>query len=371
MKMCPRLRSNRARLGRPTQEYSEYFEEADRRLSRCSRNLGRILSARPRSLASLLVFGIFLWSGRASAQSSDTDADAERLFREGQKLMEAHRFGEACPKFEGAYQKDQQLGTLLNLAYCHKEQGAVWQSWLEFRQAELKAIALRLDGRRDFARARMVELEKLLAPVVIDPSKDLVLTAVLVEDRQVPDAESGSPFAAEPGQRRVTFRAKGKKDVVQLVTIVKGGKAQHLGVPPMQDEARASKSEAEPPPAALPATSDFGRPQRTVGLVLSGIGVVGLAVGSVFGIMTLGGNECNDGKVGCSAGARDELSQKAAVSTISFVAGGALLLGGGALWLTAPSAKPRTTVGGVARGARTSLVVPEIGAGWAGVRGVF
>ena len=127
---------------------------------------------RRRALGLLLCAG--LWSTQASAQPrspavqspprsvSDKDADAERLFREGQKLLEERRYGEACPKFEAAYKKDQQLGTLLNLAYCHKEQGATWLAWVEFKEAEVKATELKRNDRRDFARQRMAELEKSL-----------------------------------------------------------------------------------------------------------------------------------------------------------------------------------------------------------------
>ena len=54
------------------------------------------------------------------------------------------------------------LGTLINLAFCHKEQGASWYAWLEFREAEVKATELNRADRRDFAHARLVELEKQL-----------------------------------------------------------------------------------------------------------------------------------------------------------------------------------------------------------------
>jgi tetratricopeptide (TPR) repeat protein len=111
-----------------------------------------------RTRAALFGLAFFTTAHLAYADPLDKDADAERLFREGQKLMEERRYGEACPKFDLAYRKDQQLGTLLNLAYCHKELGTTWLAWVEFKEAELKAIELKRTERRDFARQRMAEL---------------------------------------------------------------------------------------------------------------------------------------------------------------------------------------------------------------------
>ncbi|MBX3208998.1 MAG: hypothetical protein KF764_28455 [Labilithrix sp.] len=343
-----------------------------------------------RAIAAAVVVG--LWSSSVGAQSSEKDADAERFFREGQKLMEERRYGEACPKFEAAYKKDQQLGTLLNLAYCHKEQGAIWQAWVEFKEAEVKAVELQRRDRRDFARQRMTELEKSLARVVIESQQRVELTEVLVEDRRVPDAEKRVTFAAEPGQRKLTFRAKGKKQVVQLVTIVKGERPQRITVPPMVDEekepvvvAEAPPSHAEepktPPPQPRPPEASEGSGRKTLTFALVGVGVVGVGVGTVTGLMTLS-NACSksaraDNPDGCPPGSqvgRDRAAEgelTGLVSTIAFGVGGAALLTALVLYFTEPS-DPSAAVGAAPKRARTSLrVVPELGAGWAGLRGAF
>lgn len=340
--------------------------------------------------ARAIAAGVGLWSSLALAQS-DKDADAERFFREGQKLMEARRYGEACPKFEAAYKKDHQLGTLLNLAYCHKEQGAVWLAWVEFKEAERKAVELKRNDRRDFARQRMAELEKSLARVVVEPQKKVELTEVLVDDRRVPDAEKGVTFAAEPGQRKLTFRAKGKKQVVELVTIVKRERPQRIAVPAMEDEEvepvveepRPRAERVEPAPVAPPPrgeTSD-GSGQRTVALALVGVGVVGVGVGAVTGLMTLS-NECaKSARATNPAGCPDtEVGRERAaegqttgmISTVAFGVGGAALITALVLYLTAPSAPSSATARvAPARRAAGARLTPEIGSGWAGLRGVF
>jgi hypothetical protein len=341
---------------------------------------GVLCIARPLVRSSVAGVVMALWPAVAGAQ--DKDADAERLFREGQKLMEERRFGEACPKFDAAYRKDQQLGTLLNLAYCHKEQGAIWQAWLEFKEAELKAVEVKRPERKDFARQRMVELERSLARVVVDPPAKLELLEVLVEDRHVPDAEKGGAFAAEPGQRKFTFRAKGKKQATQLVSVMKSDRSQHVSVPEMEDQPQ------EPVVADIPAASPHvvdasaargkdkkeasAATQKTVGLALGGLGVVGVGVGAVFGLMTFTSGCSSLSSGDCALAEREDASDKSVVSTVAFATGGVLVVAGLALWLTAPSARASATaLRRETRPARNHRVVPEIGAGWAGLRGTF
>ena len=350
-----------------------------------------------RGLLGVLLCAAF-WSTPAAAQPtrapaaqprspvSDKDADAERLFREGQKLLEERRYGEACPKFEAAYRKDQQLGTLLNLAYCHKEQGATWLAWVEFKEAEVKATELKRMDRRDFARRTMAELEKSLARVVIEPQQKVELTEVLVEDRRVPDAEKGIVFAAEPGERKLTFRAKGKQQVVKYITFAKSDRPQRVAVPPMEDQEKEAFAETpapapapeepKPAPAAPPAAEgERGSGQKTLAIVLGGVGLVAIGAGAVTGVMTLS-NACTDSAKrdnpnGCPSNeeGRDKTRQgetTGMISNISFGVGGVALVAAVVLYLTAPSGKPDATA------ARSGIrVTPEIGTGWAGLRGVF
>jgi serine/threonine-protein kinase len=84
---------------------------------------------------------------------------------------------------------------------------------------------------------------------------------------------------------------------------------------------------------------------KKVGLGLGVAGVVGLGVGSVFGLRAMSIND--DAKGHCPQSPRcndpegPELTRDAqsaaTVSTIAFVAGAALLVGGAILWFTAPS----------------------------------
>ena len=322
--------------------------------------------------------------GRAAstAHAQTREDDAERLFREGQKLMEERKYGEACPKFEAAYKKDGALGTLINLAFCHKEQGANWYAWLEFREAEVKAAGLK--DRRDFAHARLTELEKGLPKVVIDNPQKVALTEVLVEDRKVWEAEGGLPFAAEGGKRKFTFRAKGKKAATTIIMVSRGTSPQHVAIPEMAD---LTPDDLPPPPVAPidppkrdaatpPPSTSSGFPQRTLGWVAIGVGGAAAAFGIVAGTRVLFGPCRNHG---CQAASRSrELAGYETVATIAPIAdvvGGVLIAGGIVLLLTAPasgsagssSAQPSV------EGPRATHVVlaPSVGPTWAGLSGTF
>ncbi|AKV02529.1 hypothetical protein AKJ09_09192 [Labilithrix luteola] len=308
----------------------------------------------------------------SSALAQDKEADAERLFREGQKLLEERRYGEACPKFEAAYKKDGQLGTLLNLAFCHKEQGAAWYAWLEFREAELKAAELGRNDRRDFAHQHVVELEKQLPKVIVDNPRAMPLTEVLVEERRVPGAEKGTVFAAEAGQRKLTFRATGKKQATAMVTLTKGDRPHHVAVPEME-EAPPEAEPVKPTPAAESASEPAQTPsesahpsgsQRTLGFVALGVGGAALVAGAVTGVMTLS-SACAGTSDGCTTSAKDTADTTAMISNVSFAVAGVGIVSGLVLLLTAPS----TTT--PASDASHAKIEPRFGAGWAGLAGTF
>ncbi|HEY8074555.1 MAG TPA: hypothetical protein VIF62_10600 [Labilithrix sp.] len=297
-----------------------------------------------------------------SARADEKDADAERLFREGQKLLEERRYGEACPKFEAAYQKDQKLGTLLNLAFCHKEQGNTWYAWLEFREAEVKADEQHRPERKEFARKRIDELEKGLSKAIVDNPAHVALTEVDVEDRKVPEADKGVAFAVEEGKRKVTFKARGKKPATSLITIAKSEKLTHIVVPDLEDAPPVEATplpQPEPAPQPKPEQEDRGGAQRTLGWIGIGVGGAAAVAGGVFGILTLTNACAHLGTGQCTTSARSREDTTGLVATIAIPVGVALAGGGLILLLTAPKAPPSATV------------APALGLGYAGVRGSF
>jgi hypothetical protein len=104
---------------------------------------------------------------------------------------------------------------------------------------------------------------------------------------------------------------------------------------------------AAPPPDSTRASSS-GSTWRTLGLITGGVGIVGIGVGSAFGLVAKSKNDSTSGH--CNGGVCDaptistlnDARTAATVSTVAFISGGALLAAGAVMYLLSPSASPAT-----------------------------
>ncbi|HET9930303.1 MAG TPA: hypothetical protein VFQ35_06440, partial [Polyangiaceae bacterium] len=81
-------------------------------------------------------------SPRQALAETSNSAVAEALFRAGRAAMREHRLGDACDKFSESQRVEPKIGTLLNLALCHEQQGRLATAWAELRLAQAQAEAL-------------------------------------------------------------------------------------------------------------------------------------------------------------------------------------------------------------------------------------
>ena len=65
------------------------------------------------------VAAIVFFAGAARADGL-ADPEAERLFKEGQGLLEQGQVHEACDRFDLSLRREQSLNTLALLALCHE-----------------------------------------------------------------------------------------------------------------------------------------------------------------------------------------------------------------------------------------------------------
>ncbi len=301
---------------------------------------------------------------------ADGKSDAARLFKEGQDLMKAQKFADACPKFEDSQKLDAQLGTVLNLAFCREKLGSTWLSWLAYRDAEVRADSVGKRDRAEFARQHLTELEKNLPRLTLDCGSDRI-DQLMVEERLVPAAANGQPFTAEPGRRTFRFEKSGKKSSsIEVLVQERRAAAQRVTCPTLEDL-----------PVATPATPIEGgtdtRPQpptepvsHTAAYVSFGVGAVGLATGAVFGIMVLGKKAdseplCNAQLKQCTKEGKALLNTADAFSYVSdggFVLAAVGVALGTYFLITAPSAPPPSST----KASAMPRVVPTVSRDGAG-----
>jgi hypothetical protein len=261
---------------------------------------------------------------RADATTTCTNASSQ-----GQTERDAHRLVEARNQF----------------LICAKQEcpGVVRKdctAWLEQVQASLPTVV----------------------PIATDPAGNgLPGVKVSMDGKLLLEKADGRPAEVNPGTHTFTFEAadgstselqvvvaEGQKDKRIAATI--GKPAQPAAAPPPAPErsAPATGPAPTPAPAESPAETSSG-PWKTVGIVTAGVGVVGLGLGSVFGVMASSNKSsagCNSNSVCPTTSAENTLNTAQSdgnLSTLFFVAGAVLAAGGIMTWALAPSSPVQVT----------------------------
>ena len=304
-----------------------------------------------------------------AAEPEGNPAAAESLFQDARKLMDAKKYGEACPKFLASHKAGPAVGTLLNLADCYEKDGKLASAWARFHEAVALAQRLGRPDREKTARERADKLEpKLIKLTIKSADKDI---AVKLDGTAIDAAALGTPVPVDPGSHTIEATAKGKKPYSSTFEVAEKVRTPSVDIPALQNEPEAARPEAAPAkkeePSPLAVSTNNGSLQRTLGIVAVGVGVVGLGVGTVFGLKT--SSTWSDAQGHCTAGECDQTGVDLAdsakssgnIATIAFVAGGVFTLGGLALYFTAPPSSARAD----------TRVRPSIGFGTVSVGGRF
>jgi hypothetical protein len=294
----------------------------------------------------------------ARADSAGADVAATALFDEGRRLMAAHDYADACPKLAESERLAPSGGTLLNLGDCYEHAGQTASAWAAWKDAAARANAAGKAQAEKMALDRAAALEPKLArlTVALAPDRDVPGLEIKRDGVTLGRAEYSVPIPVDPGTHIVEAHAPKKKAL-----------SAQIDVAPKQVDARVTVALADDVvlpvastaprtvtsgPVTTPAETERsqsgggGGTQRTLAWVALGAGVVGVAVGSIFGLEAKSNNDealqpqncrtsafCTQNGLRLTSDAKDD----ATASTIAFVVGGAALATGAVLWLTAPS----------------------------------
>jgi hypothetical protein len=220
---------------------------------------------------------------------------------------------------------------------------------------------------RDACLLRVRDLNAAIPSIVFlakdDGGRDLVAATVSMDGEQIGDRLDGTAIPVDPGQHKFVFEVPGRPPIERSLVVSEGQKDRRETitiastsatlVPASPLGARTGSSAILPPasggahvgPASADAPSGEGR--RIAGVIVGAMGVVGLALGGVFGGIaeskwSSAKAYCDGMPVSCTAsqgstGFQDEhsASTMATLSTVSLITGGVLATGGVVIFLTA------------------------------------
>ena len=319
-----------------------------------------------------------LAAGSAAAQSKDDVARADALFKTAKGQLAHGLAADACANFAESKRLAPGIGVTLYLADCYQRIGKTASAWTEFQSAEATARGHGDGKRADLARKRAEAIEPKLGHLTIrvtgpQPTDDAPLQ-ITCDGKPVTQQEWGTPIPVDPGEHVVVARPGAWErtlgthlDAGTLAATVAvdlpAAAPEAPAAPVAAAAAPASLSPTSPPPsgeqppaapaAETPAAREHpsaeaaGGPSERVwiALGLGGAGVVGVAIGTAFGVMaTSHRNQSNAGPCDaadfCSAAGlalRHDALTDATVSTVAFAVGLAALGTGAAVYLLAPS----------------------------------
>jgi hypothetical protein len=306
-------------------------------------------------LALTLAAGLCALAGPAQAQTA-AQAQAEDLFDQALQAFDAGDYPKACGLFRQSLELDATPVTQLNLARCYEKQGKVASAWAIYKQvrdnvqaADLHKIAV--DG--------IAALEPRLPRLAVTAGEG---TRIQVDGVAW---IAGVATAIDPGPHTIEVSAPGFVTWTGQAEAVEG-KTVTVAAPALAPAPPGADGDAAGPVDAPRARSGT---LRWVGLGTGAAGLVALGVGTWAGLDARSKRNdaraagCNDDLSRCPPGAlpgAQEAYDRANLSTVMFVAGGALVATGVVLYLIAPAPE--------APGQRAWHVTPVLGRGEATVQ---
>jgi hypothetical protein len=243
-------------------------------------------------------------------------------------------------------------------------------------RAELKTCADASCPRlvRNDCVQRIDDLDRAQPSIVFDlkdaDGNDVVAVKVSVDGRPLAERLTGTALQVDPGEHVFSFEAAGLTPVQRTIVLKEGEKGRRerlvLTRPPGPQAVPIPLAQSPSDQAAAAARHGLTT-RRLVGLVVGGTGLAGTAVGTAFGLLAISANnaqknDCNT--MTCphhlqAVSEHSALETDGTVSTVAFIAGGALIVTGAVLFFTG---------GGASKEASSSLIVaPSLGSGSGGV----
>jgi hypothetical protein len=276
---------------------------------------------------------------RAEATAADNKSGAAALFAEAGRLIDAGQTAAACSKYEESLRLYDGMSTRYFLADCDERLGKMASAWGMFLEVAARARAIGDAAKEAKALERAAAVTGRVSHVVvmIEGGPERAGLEVRRDGAVLGRGEWGQALPVDPGEHVFEASEPAKRPWTARLVVAGGGENATVVVPALEDRPRYA-----PPGLGVPA-SDGGRErQRIAGAALGGLGLVGLGVSTALAIgakarFNEAGADCNGDR--CTqdgVNIRADAGRRANVASVVFGAGIVALVGGGALWFTAP-----------------------------------
>jgi hypothetical protein len=303
-----------------------------------------------RSLRVCVVVGIALLARAPVARGQGSTAQAQ--FDYGLAEMEAGRYTSGCPALAESYRIDPHPGVLFTLAECENKWGKIASAFTHY-EAYIDLFAHMSDeqkahqrGRDRIAASQRDALRPMLPQLAIALPASAPPGTMVTRDGDPLGAPSlGVALPVDPGEHVIVAKTPDGVRHETRVTLDPGQRRDVvLDLSAPATPAPTAAPTATPAPTASP--TNMGTPVRTWAWIAGGIGLAGLAVGSIAGAVVMGDastiqSQCHP-DLSCSPAGLSAASQSrilGPISDVGFAVGGVGLATSLVLFLL-PGPKP-------------------------------
>lgn len=268
----------------------------------------------------------------------------------------------ACDRFEESYRLEAKPGTALNLGNCREQLGQIASAWQRFQEAA--QTLPKEDARRPIAKERAAALAGKVPKLTLRVPAGAEGWVVLRDGVELGSASLNLALPVDPGSHRIEVRAPGRAPALTTVDLSPSEQREVVLTAGMAEAATKTEPREEVVAASPPAPSSS---HRTLGWVLGGVGVAGVATSLVTGAVVLSKDstvdrECVDKR--CTPAGLDAADSGRTFSTVSTIAAiaGVASLGVGIYFLVSdsgnePRAARQTRVGVASTASGMSLTL--------------
>ena len=191
-------------------------------------------------VVSLVVWSVVLATASPRAFAQSASVQAQSLFDEGRKLLQAGKLAEACAAFESSQKLDPAITTLLNLADCREQNHQLATAWGTFVDANRMARDKNDKNNDKLARVASNHAKKLeprLSKLTISVPADHQVAGleVLRGSDPVNPASWNHALPIDGGTYTITARAPGRAPWSVNKTIKVESDAQTVEIPKLAD----------------------------------------------------------------------------------------------------------------------------------------